>query len=327
MIRLTSFPILVLIALYERQTYRRDSLMEQLEALSDKYLGGVPKLIRNAGEFCTSSNRRRLLTSPEFPAGLESFAGASHDVAIVFEVEKEIGDYYQGWDDDNAFSDLGEPMEPDASDIFDDKVRITAGPAGNERAPPEEPEIVASPDAITETHSAAPPPTPPIDMTNRPRRGSMPSTPGIPFPLGQPSPRKRRQSVVEPSPLARLFLQDNLGRRAPRVSFTGGSVPPRMHVRKESLQLPGVTLASHPIETIQEGRTVTFSIDSDKPPSSARRSSIQGATSPESDEPVTVDVSKRLQAIETRQQRIEELLEALVKGKERRQSEPVFDDL
>jgi hypothetical protein len=50
MIRASSFPILLAIALYERQTYRQDPLMEQFEKWTDRWLGGLPRLVRNVGK-------------------------------------------------------------------------------------------------------------------------------------------------------------------------------------------------------------------------------------------------------------------------------------
>src|SRR4051812_6496194 len=99
MIRASSFPILLGIALYERQTYRQDPLMEQFERWTDKWMGGFPRLIRNVGESRPdfSDTPRPLLISAviSLPAGLESLAGASRDLDIIFEVEQEVGDYYQ----------------------------------------------------------------------------------------------------------------------------------------------------------------------------------------------------------------------------------------
>jgi hypothetical protein len=50
MIRITSFPILLGISLYERQTYKQESLMEQLSDAAERYVGSLPRRIRVAGE-------------------------------------------------------------------------------------------------------------------------------------------------------------------------------------------------------------------------------------------------------------------------------------
>ncbi|OCF56114.1 hypothetical protein L486_06055 [Kwoniella mangroviensis CBS 10435] len=80
MIRVSSLPILLVIALYERQSYREQTLMEQFGDFAERYVGNLPRRIKAA-------------------AGFDNF-GNRHDIETVFEIEREVGDFYSGWDDD-----------------------------------------------------------------------------------------------------------------------------------------------------------------------------------------------------------------------------------
>lgn len=49
-IRATSFPLLLGIAVYERQKYHPMSLTDRLDKFSEQYLGDLPRIIGNASE-------------------------------------------------------------------------------------------------------------------------------------------------------------------------------------------------------------------------------------------------------------------------------------
>lgn len=49
MIRVTSVHILFLIALYERQSYQDQGLMEQLGDFAERYVGSLPRRLKAAG--------------------------------------------------------------------------------------------------------------------------------------------------------------------------------------------------------------------------------------------------------------------------------------
>lgn len=51
MIRVTSVHVLLLIALYERQSYQDQGLMEQLGDFAERYVGSLPRRLKAAGEF------------------------------------------------------------------------------------------------------------------------------------------------------------------------------------------------------------------------------------------------------------------------------------
>jgi hypothetical protein len=50
MIRASNLPVLLLIALYERQQYRETSLMEQFGDFAERYVGNLPRKIKAAGK-------------------------------------------------------------------------------------------------------------------------------------------------------------------------------------------------------------------------------------------------------------------------------------
>jgi hypothetical protein len=252
-------------------------------------------------------------------AGLESLAGASRDLDIIFEVEQEIGEYYSGWDDDGAFSELGEAA------VLDDDEEEEESKGGSMKDSQPGP-IASSPTtSLPARPPGMPPATPPVGMAGRPRHGSMPvgremST--VPFPRTSDfSLRRRRESVVEPSPLAKLFITDpqGLSRRASRansMSFAAGNnnlnnfqFAARTHARKDS---QGVNPAQHPIQPISEGRSVTFSVPGENGTTASALVSKEEEDSPLRNDEETL---RRLAAIDSRQKRIEDLLEALVKEK------------
>lgn len=54
MIRITNLPALLLIALYERQQYKDETLLEQLWDFLDDRVGYLPRKLRAAGELSRS---------------------------------------------------------------------------------------------------------------------------------------------------------------------------------------------------------------------------------------------------------------------------------
>jgi hypothetical protein len=51
MIRASNFPVLLAIAVYERQQYNDTSVLESIWDFAEKYLGALPRVIRNAGPY------------------------------------------------------------------------------------------------------------------------------------------------------------------------------------------------------------------------------------------------------------------------------------
>ena len=51
MIRASNFPVLLLIALYERQQYRETTLMERIGDYAERYVGSLPRRLKAAGGF------------------------------------------------------------------------------------------------------------------------------------------------------------------------------------------------------------------------------------------------------------------------------------
>jgi len=49
MIRASNLPVLLCIALYERQQYRDTTLAEQLGDFAEKYVGSLPRRLKAAG--------------------------------------------------------------------------------------------------------------------------------------------------------------------------------------------------------------------------------------------------------------------------------------
>ena len=50
MIRASNFPVLLVIALYERQQYRDTTLAEQLGDFAERYVGSLPRRLKAAGK-------------------------------------------------------------------------------------------------------------------------------------------------------------------------------------------------------------------------------------------------------------------------------------
>lgn len=217
MIRASNFPVLVAIALYERQQYSESSLMERLGDFVERYIGSLPRKLKAAGK---SRSSRKLIV-----AGFDNF-GSRHDFDMVFEIEREVGSFYRGWDDD-AEDDLQLPP------AFDEEDFTAESPDKDQHndtlyAQPNTAPLTASPSAVhfsRETESAV----------KRDRRNSMPSTssrsgspaaavlPVRDLPAFRP---RRNSSIHEPSPLARLFV---------RASGDQTEVIDRLRERRQSL--------------------------------------------------------------------------------------------
>ncbi|OWZ75703.1 hypothetical protein C365_06273 [Cryptococcus neoformans Bt85] len=281
MIRVTSVHILFLIALYERQSYQDQGLMEQLGDFAERYVGSLPRRLKAA-------------------AGLDNFASRS-DIAAVFEIEREVGAFYAGWDD-----------EVDESEIF-----LPSAFDGDPRSMNHEDEtsdqgITAFDSAIAPSKKHSSPPSPASSLTASPsrlehqldspraRHNSMPSSHRSYIQNANQVPMRRRNSSIHgPSPLAQLFVRGLepdalMGRRASMAGAIGSgpqlaappvfgspSKPRRSHFRSESFpefprkeqdlhQHTQTNSLSHSnkshltnpsIATITEGKSVSFSSD------------------------------------------------------------------
>lgn len=323
-----------------------------------------------------------LLSSVIDSTGFDSFAGAGKDIDVVFEVEREVGDYYAGWDDDGDMD--GDRVDPDqpiaSSSSSDDETTIKA----RQPVQPSQPIQIAespnrnrmqSPEQEPEDHgehedqaSAMPfPRSKTIDETEghpHPQEGSgrrRQSTPATsrhvaiasvaaPDGLIQPQPRRRRDSIVEPSPLARLFVRSptedsatqsgfrrhvgSLSMSLAHPSHFGSSVfNDRLRQRRRSLA-PTEDIGigqKHPIGPIKEGQPASFrestSTPLPNPPKpdevKPRMDTIAKATAVENASATAgpTEVDGRLEAIEERQRRIEELLQQLVRATQSRPEE------
>ncbi|WWC90990.1 uncharacterized protein L201_005929 [Kwoniella dendrophila CBS 6074] len=229
MIRISSLPVLLLIALYERQSYREQTLLEQFGDFAERYVGNLPRRLKAAAGFDNFGNRR--------------------DIESVFEIEREVGDFYSGWDDDvfeesdfqlppaidststSSDDEEGEPTltikdkllaaSPSATTptnlMFPDSTTMTSSPSGLEH------DIESGNPASSESI-----PSPKPAKTKRGRTNSMPSAPKSPnidirprmqsqahaqahSQVQGPMTRPRRNSSMQmsmhgPSPLAQLFM-------------------------------------------------------------------------------------------------------------------------
>lgn len=300
--------------------------------------------------------------------GFDSFAGAGKDIYVVFEVEREVGDYYAGWDDDGDID--GDRVDPDrlrtsgnSSDDEDDEttikasqpIQIAESPNRNRITTPEE--VDSPPDAQEETSvpfprsntiDVAQKQSPPRQEGSGRRRQSTPATSrhvamaavsGVDGPVAI---RRRRESIVEPSPLARLFVrspseestvQPGFRRHIGSLSmslahpshFGSNAFSERLRQRRRSLA---------PTEDPDHGDKFTIEPIKEGQPSSFRAP----ATRREAKESAPVDVKplgdniakatavedaeagagnmvidERLAAIEGRQRRIEELLQQILR--------------
>jgi len=199
----------------------------------------------------------------------------------VFEIEREVGSFYTGWDDDADadIEDGGEPQlpildldEPDDKAMTSPRRDSTGEPAHSSSVP-----YTASPGPVESIRS---------------RRSSMPTSPsprvsptGPPGPMGRPRPNRprRNSSIQDPSPLARLFispspelpkrLRDRRQSMLHSMSMSSSGSQPilsslvspiRKHTRIPSLaalpeRIKRVAHGHKPsVGTIEEGRKVSF---------------------------------------------------------------------
>ena len=178
MIRASNLPVLLIIALYERQQYRETSIMETISDFIEKYIGNIPRRLKQA-------------------AGFENF-GSKHDISLLFEIEREVGTFYRDSEDDDGDDiQLPPPFEDD------DEAAATGTPTTASFLPDSSP-FTASPAKTTFSSPARP------SFTQ-----SAPSGPPAPqrvngavagAAMGGPTHRRRNSSIYEPSPLARLFV-------------------------------------------------------------------------------------------------------------------------
>ncbi|WVW79597.1 hypothetical protein I302_101566 [Kwoniella bestiolae CBS 10118] len=226
MIRVSSLPILLVIALYERQSYREQTLMEQLGDFAERYVGNLPRKLKAAAGFDNFGNRR--------------------DIESVFEIEREVGDFYRGWDDD-VFEEsdfhLPPPIDSTSPSSSSDEAeedgaklqinrKLQNGSAPNSATPTklmftDSAAMTASPSGLEHDLETGKPPSEGVPSPKpRKRTSSMPSQPKSPHidirPRNQsnahaqahmqaqgPMTRPRRNSSMQihgPSPLAQLFM-------------------------------------------------------------------------------------------------------------------------
>ncbi|WWC63799.1 uncharacterized protein I303_106404 [Kwoniella dejecticola CBS 10117] len=222
MIRATSLPILLMIALYERQSYREQSLMESFGDFAERYVGNLPRRLKAA-------------------AGFDNF-GNRHDIETVFEIEREVGDFYSGWDDDvfeESDFQLPPPVDSTPSSSDDEGQTLHVGKPEslspvNGTTPTRlmfsDTGMTSSPSALEHDVESGKPPSEGVPSPKPPTRrrtSSMPSQPKSPNidirpryqstanqiqPPAQahgPITRPRRNSSMQihgPSPLAQLFM-------------------------------------------------------------------------------------------------------------------------
>jgi len=274
MIRASNFPVLLCIALYERQRYRDTTLAEQLGDFAEKYVGSLPRRLKAAGE------------PDNVPSGCSNssaagFENSRRDIGAVFEIEREVGSFYTGWDDDADadIDDVGESELP-ILDLDEPEEDATASPRRDSTGEP--------------VHSSSVPYTasPGRVESIRSRRSSMPASPSprisptdAPGPTGRSRPDRprRNSSIQDPSPLARLFispspelpkrLRDKRHSMLHSMSMSSSGSQPilsslvspiRKHTRIPSLssvpeRIKRVAHIHRPsVGTIEEGRKVSF---------------------------------------------------------------------
>lgn len=74
MIRGSNFPVLLVIALYERQKYRETSLMEQFGDFAEKYVGTLPRRIKSAGKSGGSGTLRQRRANSQLASRISELA-------------------------------------------------------------------------------------------------------------------------------------------------------------------------------------------------------------------------------------------------------------
>lgn len=308
MIRASNFPVLLLISLYERQQYRDTSLMEQFGDFAERYVGSLPRRLKAAGESDGKLLNAQITGMLIIVAGFEN---SRRDIGAVFEIEREVGSFYKGWDDD---------IDGDLDEQDQQLPILDLGDGGDDK--PGDSEASENGQDGQGTHVTPGPFTSspaPVDSL-RGRRSSMPSSPSPrpspSVPIFQPVPlnrQRRNSSIHEPSPLARLFVSSPTvepskrarNRResmmqslsisasaAPQVLAGVLSPPKRTHTRIKSLLPPPERVgrklthmaANSSISTIEEGRKVSFQ-DRDREADSKDNNNNKATTFPLSPSP------------------------------------------
>ena len=318
--------------------------------------------------------------------GFDSFAGAGKDIYVVFEVEREVGEYYAGWDDDGDID--GDRVDPDrprtsgnSSGEEDDEttikasqpIQIAESPNRNRISSPEEQH---SPHAAQEETPISFPRSNTIDATSKQqqtreesssrRRRSTPATSrhvavaAVSAIDGPVANRRRRDSIVEPSPLARLFVRSptdessmqpgnrrHIGSLSMSLThpshFGSNAFNERLRQRRRSLAHADDADNSDKftIMPIKEGQPSSFRESAsrfenkDSPSLEAKpdKDRIAKATAVEDAEAGAgnVVIDERLAAIEERQRRIEELLQQILQrsqsGKDNRRESAISLEL
>ena len=287
MIRITNLPALLLIALYERQQYKDETLLEQLWDFLDDRVGYLPRKLRAAGKLHPPGlGLQSSGVKLTHIAGFDNFSSGT-DIGYVFEIEREVGSFYKGWDDDLLDEgDIGLPVEPhdlertlaalpdidqpDHSTMIDATAMSAASVADEVFESPKEAEDPEAPRSRTQSMPSHPP------------------SPSLAFPTGPRARVRRNSSIHEPSPLARLFIRSP-DRETPRRRQTMGGHRPSVSVGTftSDIASPRRQLLSQgrkPIEPVQEaessasasggmGREISPKqvVDNTKPKSGKRR--------------------------------------------------------
>lgn len=300
MIRASNFPVLLVISLYERQQYRDTTLIEQLGDFAERYVGSLPRRLKAAGASMGS------IANDGVADWIAGFENSRRDIGAVFEIEREVGSFYKGWDDDVDIEDAEQPLpvldlgenedKADAADMEDNNTSQSILQAGDSNG--------TAPGPFT----SSPGPT----DSFRQRRSSMPASPSPraspAAAVFHPAPavrQRRNSSIHEPSPLARLFVSPpaeapprrmrdrqqtmmqslSMSSSGSQPLFPGAMSPTRrQHTRTRSILPLGeraarkaTHFAKPSVTTIDEGRKVSFR-ESTTP-------SIPFPTSPQKTEP------------------------------------------
>ena len=296
MIRASNLPVLLAIALYERQQYNELSLMETISDFIEKYIGSIPRRLKQA-------------------AGFDNF-GSRHDISLVFEIEREVGTFYRDSEDDEDEVHLPPSFEDDeattgTSITLPDSAPFTASPAKGSFSP-------ARP-SFTQSGSSGPPAPQHVAGAHRRRNSSVyePSPLARLFvtqPDGQDA-RPRRQSMRASDGSSSAMVTSY----SISPSQSGGIAARRQQSRNQPYA-PRVQ-ASPSIPTIRESSPLGS-------PTRTRRPFPSGATTPPNVPPAAKasDVGKieesealgearmaeQLNRMDERQKRIEEMLSRMV---------------
>lgn len=133
-------------------------------------------------------------------AGFDSYT-SSQDIGYVFEVEREVGSFYRGWDDD-MLEDDPTPLDGDR-EMKEPTQHPTDTPPTS--ASLDRPMMSANLMTASPSRMESIPDSPRSRSNSLPSRGPSPDRPS--FPPGPRARPRRNSSIHEPSPLARLFVK------------------------------------------------------------------------------------------------------------------------